>query len=64
MVRSAYDKLVDMGSSQWLSEVNAVRAELRHTTSLKHLRICFDDGPCYEFLCATFEVGNGAASAT
>jgi hypothetical protein len=59
MISSAYDKLVDMGSSQWLGEVNAVRARLGLTTSLKHLRICFDDGPCYEFLCAAFEVAVG-----
>jgi hypothetical protein len=56
MIESAYDKLIDVGSSQWLDE--AITAANRRGTmpSLKHLRICFDDGPCYEFLCTGFEI--------
>lgn len=53
MIRSAYDKLVDVGSSEWLRE--AVGVSQDEGPPLRHLRICFDDGPCYEFLCGGFE---------
>ncbi len=60
MVESSYDELIDYGGSQWLDEAKA-EAKLmaipgRSSPDLKHFRICFDDGPCYEFLCAKFEV--------
>lgn len=61
-IQSAYDKLVDVGSSEWLSEANLIRATAGKATPLRHLRICFDDGPCYEFLCADFEITGGEAS--
>lgn len=53
----AYDKLVDMGESEWLNEVRGTLA--RHggdPTGLVHLMINFDDGPCYEFICRTHRV--------
>jgi len=58
MIRSAYDKVVDVGSSEWLS---AVRDQLatyvgQNVDELKHLMIYLDDGPCYEFICRTFRV--------
>ncbi len=55
----AYDKVVDVGNSVWLAEIkqNLLRAEA-NATKLKHLRIYFDDGPCYEFICRSFEVVN------
>lgn len=55
----AYDKVVDVGNSVWLAEIkqNLLRAEA-NATKLKHLRIYFDDGPCYEFICRSFEVGS------
>jgi hypothetical protein len=56
MIESAYDKLVDMGSSSWLDEANRARVPEGAGTVLRHLRICFDDGPCYEFLCPRFEL--------
>ena len=55
MIQSAYDKLVAIESTSWLRDANSVRR--LEPTPLRHLRICFDDGPCYEFLCAEFEVG-------
>jgi len=54
MIRSAYDKLVDIRSSAWLSEANSIRPDEQE--SLRHLRICFDDGPCCEFLCRGFDI--------
>jgi hypothetical protein len=63
LIQSAYDKLVEVGSSEWLSDANLVRASSAITTPLRHLRICFDDGPCYEFLCADYEIACGGTSA-
>jgi hypothetical protein len=57
LIRSAYDKLVEIRNSPWLSEANSVRWD--RPKPLRHLRICFDDGPCYEFLCAEFEIVGG-----
>ncbi len=60
MINTAYDKLVRIGDSSWLAEVKANSAEYyakRQGTpkELQHLRICFDDGPCYEFICVGFK---------
>jgi len=55
MVESAYDRLVDMGSTQWLLEAITAQAARGGSAPLRHLRICFDDGPCYEFICTGFE---------
>lgn len=55
MIDSSYDKLVDLGESPWLREVKAAGSAVERT-KLKHLRICFDDGPCYEFICTGFDV--------
>jgi len=62
MIRSAYDKLVDVENSPWLAEARSVRT-MEGDASLRHLRICFDDGPCYEFLCKGFESVRRPASA-
>ena len=56
MIESSYDELIDVGKSEWLSEVARLLENKGIQTRIKHLRICFDDGPCYEFLCADFEV--------
>jgi hypothetical protein len=58
----AYDKVVDVGSSEWLSDINEqLVINLAHNLTqnigeLKHLMIYPDDGPCYEFICRTFQV--------
>lgn len=56
MINAAYGKLVDVGTSQWLLESRQRNTEYaaktkRSSPDLKHLMICFDDGPCYEFIC-------------
>src|SRR5262245_521123 len=43
MIQSAYDKLMDMDTTSWLVEVNAVLVSTGMTAPLRHLRICFDD---------------------
>ncbi len=53
----AYDKVLKVENSTWLEEIirnlSNAQADARN---LKHLRIYFDDGPCYEFVCQSFEV--------
>jgi hypothetical protein len=53
----AYDKVIDVGNSDWLDEIKQNLSEAKvMTENLKHLRIYFDDGLCYEFVCTSFEV--------
>ena len=60
MIRLAYGKLVRLGETPWLTEVSEISAK-RYRTSrqpprkLQHLMICFDDDPCYEVICVSFE---------
>jgi hypothetical protein len=53
----AYCKVVVIGESVWLAEIkqNLSQAKVK-AENLKHLRIYFDEGPCYEFICKSFEV--------
>jgi hypothetical protein len=53
MFNTAYGKLVHLGATQWLAETEKVNSG-RSPSALKHLMICFDDGPCYEFICTDF----------
>lgn len=61
MVEMAYGKVVDVGSTGWLTAVQ-VQADSyaasygQDVVGLKHLMIYFDDGPCYEFICRAFHV--------
>ncbi len=58
MIRSAYDKVVNMDRSEWLSAVTGQLVDfgVQDVGQLKHLAIYLDDGPCYEFICRTFRV--------
>lgn len=51
MISTSYGKLVEIEDSAWLAESLAVRGRPSGTV-LRHVRITFDDGPCYEFLCS------------
>ena len=59
MIDAAYGKLVSLGDTQWLTEISRTRSD-RYSKmkeippELKHLMICFDDGPCYEIVCVSF----------
>lgn len=60
MIEQAYDRLIDLGTTQWLLQCSDRRRALNERTDrpdvgLKHLMFCFDDGPCYEFICEGFE---------
>ena len=60
MINSAYGKLVRLDGTSWLAEVskfyNSYCASAKQTPKeLKHLMICFDDGPCYEAICTGFK---------
>ncbi|MCC6663358.1 MAG: hypothetical protein IT375_06410 [Polyangiaceae bacterium] len=51
-VIGAYDKLVDVGQTEWLKHaVSNLARRGKPSRDLLHLMILFDDGPCYEFLC-------------
>jgi hypothetical protein len=54
MFNLAYEKLVCLGKTQWLSELLKAYHGGEPADELKHLMICFDDGPCYEFICRNF----------
>lgn len=56
---AAYCKVVDVGNSAWLSETKQnLSGAGENPKNLKHLRIYFDDGPCYKFICKSFQVTN------
>ena len=53
----AYDKVCDVGRTKWLTEVQSQLERYdKSATELHHLRIYFDDGPCYEFICKAFHI--------
>ena len=61
MIGTAYDKLVRLEVSPWLTEVIALSAShyLAREGSpraLQHLMMCFDDGPCYEIICTNYKL--------
>ncbi|WP_298252199.1 hypothetical protein [Bradyrhizobium sp.] len=61
MIEMAYDRLVRIEASPWLAETTKnsdpyYQSREGEARKLQHLMICFDDGPCYEFICAGFKV--------
>lgn len=53
----AYGKVVDLGATGWLRNIRSnIAANRIETGQLRHLMICFDDGPLFEFICESFEV--------
>ncbi len=57
MIKTAYDKVVDLGTSEWLDSIRKqLRSDADDVKELKHLMIYFDDGPCYEFICRVLNV--------
>jgi hypothetical protein len=57
MIKTAYEKVVRLYDTPWLldtlSHYNPKRGNNVYK-ELMHLRIYFDDGPCYEFICTSF----------
>ena len=61
MVES-YDKLTDLGRTQWLDSVrHQLSGSGDEVDALCHLMIYFDDGPCYEFICRGWRAEEEAA---
>jgi hypothetical protein len=57
MINTAYDKVVDVGSTEWKSKIKErLISSNQDVMGLKHLMVYFDDGPCYEFICENFQV--------
>lgn len=58
MIKNSYDKVVDVGSSEWLTSVQGQLFSFgsQRVDELTHLMIYFDDGPCYEFICRAFRI--------
>jgi hypothetical protein len=54
-IREAYDRVVDVGASPELHEVAAAMQANRRSAEVRHYRVCFDDGPCFDFIAASFE---------
>lgn len=53
---AAYDKLVEICKSDWLSEVkNTIDAAGGDGSNLRQFMLYLDDGPCYEFVCRNAE---------
>jgi hypothetical protein len=67
LINAAYGKLVDLGATSWLAEI--LKKNTRYYTrirktppTLKHLAICFDDGPGFEIVCSSFRLGSDSAA--
>lgn len=54
--QQAYDKVVDMGTSPELRDLFEVLRANGRSTEVRHNRICFDDGPCFDFFAGAFKV--------
>jgi hypothetical protein len=55
MINVAYGKTVQLGMTPWLTKsLESTRKFGVVPKEFHHLMICFDDGPCYEFICADF----------
>jgi hypothetical protein len=60
MRRQSYGTVISISESPWLQETKqcytdyCISARLT-PKDLQHLMITFDDGPCYEFICAGFK---------
>ena len=53
-INQAYDRLVDVSESTELREVIAVTEANGKGSNYRHYRVCFDDGPCFDFICRSF----------
>jgi hypothetical protein len=68
-IRLAYNQLVDLGETSWLSEVAAARDAARQglpgvPPKLHHLLVYFSDHASYEFICAGYRVSDKTAQAS
>ena len=55
----SYDNVKEIVDSDWLRTVESnLRNNQATVPNLSHLRIYFDDGPCYEFICTSLTVSS------
>ena len=64
--KEAYGAVISLEASPWLGKVKGSYLEYcdgAHLPpkDLQHLMVCFDDGPCYEIICADFAVRDGVS---
>jgi hypothetical protein len=55
MIVDAYDKVVDLGNSDDLIGIASSIKENGWRIEITHYRVCFDDGPCFDFFASGFE---------
>lgn len=60
MTKAAYGRLIDLGHTPWLQDVQESVSQRSRgmpwpSKPLRHLMVRFDDEGCYEFLCERFE---------
>lgn len=55
VVREAYDQVVDVGDSPELLDLLEAMRRNDRFAEVRHYRVCFDDGPCFDFIAAAFE---------
>ena len=53
-IHQAYDRLIELPGSPELQEVIQATEANGNGVAYRHFRICFDDGPCFDFICASF----------
>jgi len=59
----AYERVVRLYETPWLLDMSSNYKPQRGNhvkEDLMHLMICFDDGPCYEFICTKFSSSEGS----
>lgn len=54
VIHQAYDRLVELPESYELREVMGAIKDNGGKLAYQHYRICFDDGPCFDFICSSF----------
>lgn len=59
MIEWAYGKIAHLRDAPWFEDVRTSYTRYcqnaqKEALDLQHLMICFDDGPCYEFVCGGF----------
>jgi hypothetical protein len=60
-VLEAYNRLIDLGRTAWLDEISGnLKRRGENPVGLVHLMITFDDGPCYEVICRSHRIQEGA----
>jgi hypothetical protein len=61
-VFEAYDRIVDLGTTRWLMTISHhLESNGGSAKELKHFALFFDDGPYWEFICNSLEIGKSTS---